>query len=80
MANSELQRAVEIIRQSDAYMLEKRKKKLFSVEIDPETYMAKEILYIRDLVKSLQDETRRLNIQIEKLRIDVSTNQDKESK
>lgn len=46
----------EMIRREDAAALRRRKKKAITVEIDPETYIAKEILYQQAVLYAIRQE------------------------
>ncbi len=59
-----LEIACEIIRREDARMASKCKRKLLSVEIDPETYIAKEILFLEELVHRLIQQVSHLEDQL----------------
>ena len=60
-----VKRAFELIRRDDVRKAQNRKRKLLSVEIDPETYIAKEILYLEDLVHRLAHDMRAMRIMLE---------------
>lgn len=64
---------VEIIRKQDAMMLKNRKKKLISVEIDPDTYIAKEVLHSLDKMYSLSSEIYLLRQEIRELKKAVNS-------
>lgn len=66
-------RVAVIIREQDARMIKNRKKKLFSVEIDPDTYIAKEVLHSLDKMYSLSDEICLLRQEIRELKKAVNS-------
>lgn len=63
----DMEAACEIIRREDARIAKNRKRKLLSVEIDPETYIAKEILYMEDMMHRMTRAIERMEMRLEKL-------------
>ena len=63
----DMEAACEIIRQEDARIAKNRKRKLLSVEIDPETYIAKEILYLEDMMHRMTRAIEQMEMRLDKL-------------
>ena len=71
----DMEAACEIIRREDARMAKNRKRKLLSVEIDPETYIAKEILYLEDMIHRMTRAIKRMEMRLDKLEEQIGRTQ-----
>jgi hypothetical protein len=66
----------EMIRREDARSIRNRKKKLISVEVDPDTYLAKEVLYLESILYRMSDQIRDIQRELRDIKKQSTNNAD----
>jgi hypothetical protein len=66
----------EMIRREDARSIRNRKKKLISVEVDPDTYLAKEVLYLESILYRMSDQIRDIQRELHDIKKQSTNNAD----
>lgn len=68
--------AAEMIRREDARSIRNRKKKLISVEVDPDTYLAKEVLYLESILYRMSNQIRDIQRELRGIKKQSTNNAD----
>lgn len=66
----------EMIRREDARSIRNRKKKLISVEVDPDTYLAKEVLYLESILYRMSNQIRDIQRELRDIKKQSTNNAD----
>lgn len=66
----------EMIRREDARSIRNRKKKLISVEVDPDTYLAKEVLYLESILYRMSNQIRDIQRELRGIKKQSTNNAD----